>query len=61
MEKEIEFNLIEQSAKGNTEAFRALVEANQAFAISLASRFVRDISDAGMVMTLLESTGGVKL
>ena len=46
MEKEIEFNLIERSAKGNTAAFRALVEANQAFAISLASRFVRDVTDA---------------
>lgn len=46
MEKEIEFNLIERSANGNTEAFRALVEANQGFAISLASRFVRDVTDA---------------
>lgn len=46
MEKEIEFNLIERSAKGNTEAFRALVEANQGFAISLASRFVREVTVA---------------
>lgn len=46
MEKEIEFNLIERSAKGNTEDFRALVEANQGFAISLASSFVREVTDA---------------
>jgi RNA polymerase sigma-70 factor (ECF subfamily) len=46
MEKEIEFNLIQRSAQGNTEAFRTLVETNQAFAISLASRFMRDVSDA---------------
>lgn len=46
MDKELEFSLIHQSAKGNTQAFRDLVEANQAFALSLAARFVYDVADA---------------
>lgn len=46
MEKEIESDLIQHAAKGNMEAFRTLVEANQDFAISLASRFLREIADA---------------
>lgn len=46
MDKEIEQSLISRSAKGNTQAFRALVEANQEFALSLACRFMNNMEDA---------------
>jgi RNA polymerase sigma-70 factor, ECF subfamily len=46
MDKEMEQALINQSAKGDTIAFRRLVEASQNFALSIAFKFLNNINDA---------------
>lgn len=46
MDKELEQTLISQSVKGDTLAFRSLVETTQNFALSIAFKFLNNMNDA---------------
>jgi RNA polymerase sigma-70 factor, ECF subfamily len=46
MDKDLEQALINQSAKGDTMAFRRLVEDSQNFALSIAYKFLNNMTDA---------------